>query len=194
MRILNKCLTDGRLASKLAPIHSEACLRGLGGETRPLQESAQADFAMISREFIRRAFARGFLVLSLACAVCLAVPAIAQTSFPMVWSTYPAGVERGKTTVVTVYAGGSEGGGGGNVYGAYKVLFEGQGVTAEIVPPEKGWPAKDPKKPMEVPVVAEVKMRVTVAPDAALGVREFRICTPRHGISTVGLLVIGDEP
>ena len=37
-------------------------------------------------------------------------------------------------------------------------------------------------------------MKVTVAPDAPLGVREFRIATPHHGISTIGLLAIGDEP
>jgi len=117
--------------------------------------------------------------------------ALAQTSFPMLVSTYPTGVQRGKTTEVTVNAGG---GGGGNIYGAYKVLFEGEGVKAEIVPPEKGWPAKDPKKPWDVPGVDSVKMRVTVAPDAPLGVREYRIATPRFGISTVGQLVIGDLP
>lgn len=137
-----------------------------------------------------------FLHLSLACALAwisgiAAVPVAAQTSFPMVCSTFPTGVQRGKTTEVTVYAGG---GGGGNLYGAYKALFEGEGVKAEIVPPEKGWPAKDPKKPWDVPGVSEVKMRVTVAPDAPLGVREYRLATPRFGISTVGLLVIGDEP
>ena len=72
--------------------------------------------------------------------LCLPAALRAQTSFPMVWSVYPAGVERGKTAEVTVYAGGSEGGGGENLYGAYKALFEGAGVKAEILPPEKGWP------------------------------------------------------
>src|ERR1041384_1858400 len=132
-------------------------------------------------------------VFPLAFALLFACRSHAQTSFPMIWSVFPAGVERGKTTVVTVRSGGSEGGGGGNLYGAYKVFVIGEGVQAEIVPPEKGWPAKDPNKPMEFPVVADVKMRVIVAPDAALGIREFRIGAPRHGISTVGQLVIGDE-
>ncbi|HLV80951.1 MAG TPA: hypothetical protein VKT32_11750 [Chthonomonadaceae bacterium] len=115
----------------------------------------------------------------------------AQTSFPMLTSTYPTGVPRGKTTEVTIQSGG---GGGGNLYGAYNVVFEGEGVKAEIVPPEKGWPAKDPKKPWDVPGVDSVKMRVTVSPDAPLGAREYRVATPRFGISTVGLLVIGDLP
>jgi hypothetical protein len=54
-------------------------------------------------------------------------------------------------------------------------------------------PAPDPKKPDAKPVLNSVTMKVTAAPDAALGVREFRIATPR-GVSSVGLLVIGDEP
>src|SRR5579871_2039994 len=115
----------------------------------------------------------------------------AQTSFPMICASYPAGVQRGKTTEVTIMAGG---GGGGSLYGAYKVLFAGEGVKAEIVPPAKGWPARDPKKPNPAPTVGEVMMRVTVAPDAPLGVREYRVATGVYGISTVGLLTIGDEP
>jgi hypothetical protein len=121
-------------------------------------------------------------------------PAGGQTSFPMIISTFPPGVQRGKTTDVIVTAGTVNGGGGNNLYGAYKALFEGPGIKAEIVPPEKGWPAKDPKTPFAVPSVPAVTLRVTVAADAPLGVREFRVATAHHGISTVGLLVIGDEP
>src|SRR3978361_376802 len=80
----------------------------------------------------------------------------AQPSFPMIISTYPSGVERGKTLVVTVNSGTVNGGGGANLYGAYKVMMQGEGGQAEIVPPEKGWPAKDPKTPNVVPVVASV--------------------------------------
>ena len=127
-------------------------------------------------------------------ALCGAGRSTAQTSFPMLISTYPSGVERGKTLVVTVNSGTVNGGGGANLYGAYKAVVEGEGVTAEVIPPEKGWPAKDPKTPNAVPVVASVSMKVTVAPNAPLGIREFRLATPHHGISTVGLLVIGDEP
>lgn len=115
----------------------------------------------------------------------------AQTSFPMIGSVLPAGVKRGTTTDVTVFSGGN---GGLNLYGAYKVLFAEPGIRAEIVPPEKGWQAKDPNKPWDLPMVTQVTMRVTVAPDVLPGTREFRIATPRAGTSTVGLLVIGDEP
>jgi hypothetical protein len=120
----------------------------------------------------------------------LSKPVAAQTSFPMIGSAFPVSVQRGKTTEVTVYTGGN---GGGNIYGAYKALFTGEGIKAEIVPPEKGWPAIDPKTPYTVPNVDQVKMKVTVAPDAPLGVREFRLGTPRHGISSVGVLVVSDE-
>src|SRR5579862_4997106 len=129
--------------------------------------------------------------LALVCLMSLALPGAAQTSFPMLCAALPLGVERGKTTDITVFVGG---GGGGNLYGAYKVLFSGEGVKAEVVPPEKGWPAKDPKKPWDLPGVDNVKVRVTVAADASLGPREFRLATPRHGISTVGQLVIDDGP
>lgn len=131
------------------------------------------------------------LILLAACGIGLAPMSRAQTSFPMLGSVYPVCVQRGKTTEVTVRTGGN---GGGNIYGAYKALLEGDGIQAEIVPPEKGWPAKDPKKPNETPVVGEVKVRLTVAPDAQLGVRELRLGTPRYGISSVGQVVISDEP
>src|SRR5262249_60013792 len=86
--------------------------------------------------------------------------------------------QRGTTTEVTVT-------GQRNFAGAYRVLFQGEGLTAEIVPPEK---ASDPKA-----TVNSLTLKVTAAPDAPLGVRELRIATPR-GISSTGLLVVGDEP
>ena len=120
----------------------------------------------------------------------------AQTSFPMLGGAYPLGVQRGKTADLTLYAGGN---GGANLYGAYKVLVEGAGVKADVIPPEKGWPEKpkpdpkDPKKEWGLPVVGEIKLRVTVAPDAPLGVRELRVATPRMGLSTIGLIVVSDD-
>ncbi|MCW3098887.1 MAG: Bacterial pre-peptidase C-terminal domain [Chthonomonadaceae bacterium] len=132
----------------------------------------------------------------LTCLGCLSGlrPAGAQTSFPMIIATYPTGVQRGKTTDITVTAGTVNGGGGANLYGAYKALFEGPGIKAEVIPPEKGWPAKDPKTPFAIPTVASVTLRVTVASDAPLGVREFRVATAHNGVSSLGQLVVGDEP
>jgi hypothetical protein len=98
--------------------------------------------------------------IAFAFAALLAMPLAAQTTFPMIGSAFPLAAQRGKTTDITVTAAGQ---GGTNLYGAYKAIFSGQGVKAEIVPPEKGWPAKDPKKPWDLPGIGEVKMHVTVA-------------------------------
>ena len=102
--------------------------------------------------------------------------AAAQTSFPMITHALPVAVERGKTTEIEVA-------GQQNFAGAYKALFEGDGVSAEVT----GAPVTPGV------VVKSVKLKVTVAKDAPLGVREFRIATSL-GISTLGQLVIVDHP
>jgi hypothetical protein len=102
--------------------------------------------------------------------------ASAQTSYPMVTHVTPVAVQRGRTSEVTVE-------GQMNFAGAYKVLFEGAGVSAEVVPD-----ATPPKPP-----VRSVKLRLTVAADAAPGVREFRIATS-HGVSSVGQFLVVEDP
>ena len=120
-----------------------------------------------------------FLVVALAPTL-----AMAQTSFPMVTATTPVAVQRGTTAEVTVACQTS------SFAGAYKVLFEGTGVTAEVVPAKE--PVKlDPK--LSAPNLLSLKLNVTVAADAVCGVREFRIAC-RHGISSLGQLVIVDSP
>jgi hypothetical protein len=113
------------------------------------------------------------------------VPAVAtaQTSFPMVTHATPVAVQRGTTAEVTVECRTS------SLSGAYKVLVEGTGITAEVVPDK----AKQPDPMGRPPVVTSVKLKVTVAADAAPGVREFRIAT-ELGISSLGQLVIVDAP
>ncbi len=105
----------------------------------------------------------------------LAAPAAAQTSYPMVTHVVPVAVQRGTTAEVTVE-------GQMNFAGAYKALFEGTGLSAEIVP------AAAPKPP-----VRSVKLKVTAAPDAAPGVREFRLVSSL-GVSSVGQQLVVDDP
>jgi hypothetical protein len=100
----------------------------------------------------------------------------AQTSFPMITHAYPVALQRGTTTEIDVT-------GQMNFAGAYKALFEGDGISAEV--------ASAPPTPNAV--IKSVKMKVTVAKDAKLGVREFRIATSL-GLSSVGQLVIVDDP
>ena len=115
----------------------------------------------------------------------IASVARAQTSYPFLFSLNPCGLQRGTTAEVTLS-------GLHNYHSAYKVLIEGIGVTGEVVPPKDGWPAADAKT-KAIPVLNEIKLKITAAADAPLGVRELRVATPR-GVSSVGCLVIGDEP
>ncbi len=105
----------------------------------------------------------------------------AQTSYPMITHATPVAVERGKTSEITVQ-------GVNNFTGTYQALFEGTGVSASIVIP----PAPKTPPPTK-PVVNAVKLKVTVAADAVLGVREFRLASNR-GISSIGQLVIVADP
>jgi hypothetical protein len=95
----------------------------------------------------------------------------------MITHTSPVAVQRGQTGEVTVE-------GQMNFAGVYKALFEGTGISAEVMPA-----AAAPQKPP----VRSVKLKVTVAADAALGVREFRLASSL-GVSSVGQLVVVDDP
>ncbi|MDB5312487.1 MAG: putative subtilase-type serine protease precursor [Gemmataceae bacterium] len=123
--------------------------------------------------------ALGLLVLTLVPAA-----AAAQNSFPMVTHVTPVAVQRGVVSEVTVDCRTS------TLHGAYKVLVGGTGVTAEVVPAKDTKPA-DPKA--LPPVVPVVKLKITVAADAAPGVREFRIAST-VGLSSLGQLVVVDDP
>src|SRR5712691_11540535 len=100
--------------------------------------------------------------------------AAAQTSYPMITHTTPVAVQRGKTTEITVE-------GQMNFAGVYKALFDGTGLTAEVVPSPPSTGSTPP------PVLRSVKLKLTVAADAGLGVREFRLASVL-GLSSVGQL------
>jgi hypothetical protein len=109
----------------------------------------------------------------------------AQTSYPFLHSLYPCGLQRGTTAEITLS-------GAHNYHGAYRVMIDGTGVTGEVIVPPNGWPPPDAKTGA-IPAVNEIKLKVAAAPEAAPGVRELRVATPR-GVSSVGLLAIDDEP
>lgn len=111
--------------------------------------------------------------------LCLCGELSAQTSYPMITHATPVALERGKTAEVLVE-------GQMDFTGIYKALFEGTGLSAEIleVPP----PPKGARRPS-----GSAKLKITVAPDAALGVREFRLAS-NLGLSSVGQLLIVDAP
>jgi len=98
-----------------------------------------------------------------------------QTSYPMITHAHPVAIQRGQTAEITVD-------GQMNFVGVSKAIFEGQGLTAEVIPP-----AKAPAGPQR-----SVKLKVTAAPDAAVGVREFRLLS-NLGLSSVGQLLVVDD-
>ena len=124
-------------------------------------------------------------VTALVCVAAFAPVAAAQTSFPMVTHVSPVAVQRGTSAEVTVECRTS------SLAGAYKVLVEGAGVAAEVVPPKEVAKPADPKTP--APLVLSCKLKVTVAADAAIGPREFRIASSL-GISSLGQLLVVDAP
>ncbi len=125
--------------------------------------------------------------IALLCVAAIAPVAAAQTSFPMITHVSPVAVQRGTTADVIVECRTS------SLVGAYKVLIEGAGVTAEITPNKEPAPkAPNPKAPTN-PNILSGTLKVTVAPGAPLGVREFRIASTL-GISSLGQLLIVDAP
>jgi hypothetical protein len=126
------------------------------------------------------------VLLALGAVPLSSAPAAAQTSFPMITHTTPVAVQRGKTTEVVVS-------GQQDFRGVYKALFEGNGITAEVVPqPAPKAPPKGKGKGQK-PLVRSVKLRLTVGPDAALGPRDFRLAST-FGISSIGQFVVVEEP
>src|SRR5712671_6530167 len=104
-----------------------------------------------------------------------------QTAYPMLMSLRPVAVQVGTTAELTVSS-------RYTMAGAYQVLISGEGVAAEVVPPEKKPDDSGKKSAAE-----KIKIKVTAAASAMPGVRDVRIATPQ-GISTVGQLVIVRDP
>ncbi|CAN5570250.1 hypothetical protein BH10PLA2_BH10PLA2_21610 [soil metagenome] len=122
-----------------------------------------------------------FMQALIACLLTTLLPCTlqAQTAYPMITHVSPGAVQRGQTSDVEVF-------GQMDFAGVYKVLFEGTGLSAVVVPtstvkPKAGVPIKS------------VKLRVTATSEALCSVREFRLITPTS-VSSVGLLVVVDEP
>src|SRR5947209_5480193 len=80
---------------------------------------------LATREVTMRIFLLLLVPIVLSVFLCPAETA-AQTSYPMITHTVPVAVQRGRMTEVTVE-------GQMNFQGVYKALFEGSGITAEIV-------------------------------------------------------------
>jgi hypothetical protein len=100
----------------------------------------------------------------------------------MITHAQPVALQRGKTVEISVE-------GQQNFAGVSKAIFEGTGITAEIGPEQPAVPGKGTTPPL----VRSVKLKVTLAADAALGIREFRLAS-RLGISSIGQILVVDDP
>jgi len=120
-----------------------------------------------------------FIAAMLISGLC-AAGAGAQTSYPMLTHAHPVAVQCGATAEVQVDCQMS-------LFGAYQVLVEGAGVTVEVLPANAS-----KADPSARPQVRSVKLKFTVAPEAPLGVREFRIATSL-GVSSVGQILVCDH-
>ena len=135
------------------------------------------------------------LALTLAL-IAFPAPARAQTSYPMLSRIEPTAVQRGQSIVIAI-AGSGTGGAGGDFSNARELLCEGPGLKGEILAIEKPEPAaasgSGASKKGRRRANANVKARLTVAPDAPLGPREVRVATSQ-GASSVGLIVVVNDP
>ena len=113
-------------------------------------------------------------------ALLFAIGVQAQTSYPMLMSLQPIAIQIGTTGELEVQSRYS-------MWGATRVIISGDGLSGEVVHPELP-PAKEGEKPTE-PSLTTLKIKFTAMPDAAPGVREFKLLTPR-GVSTVGQIVV----
>ncbi|MBX6311374.1 MAG: PPC domain-containing protein [Isosphaeraceae bacterium] len=119
----------------------------------------------------------GVLTLTLA-------PALrAQTGYPMITRVQPTAVQRGQSVEVTIA-------GAQNFAGASALLFEGTGLSGEVLEAQATGNAASKGRGA---TTGTVRARLSVAPDAALGPREFRVVTPQ-GVSSVGQVVVVADP
>ena len=110
-----------------------------------------------------------------------------QTSYPMISRVEPTAIQRGKTAELTIA-------GAGDFSGASGLLAEGAGLAGEVVPAKAtDAPAVKSKGSMRGRESGATKVKLTVADDALPGVREIRVATPQ-GVSSVGLVVVADDP
>jgi hypothetical protein len=96
---------------------------------------------------------------------------------PKISSIYPAAAQRGTTFQAQLR--------GTSLAGA-QVAFEGEGIEARVL-------SLEPESPAEPAAKAVLRLQVSVAADASLGRRDFRVVTPR-GVSSKVPLDVLTEP
>lgn len=116
----------------------------------------------------------------IATAVAGASSASAQTSYPMIMSVSPVAAQTGQTSEHTLESRYS-------LFGAYRVLVSGAGVTGEVST------KMELDKNGKEPALTKIQLKFAVTEDALPGVRDFRVIGPT-GASTLGQIVVTKDP
>ena len=123
----------------------------------------------------------------------IAIPAQAQTGYPMLTRVEPVAVQRGTTAAITVSSTGTTGG-SGSFSAASAILTQAHGLKGEVLGVETNAPTPAKTKGRgNRRVTSAVKANLSATADAPLGPREIRVATPQ-GISSVGLVVVVNDP
>ena len=123
--------------------------------------------------------ARTMTVLLLGATTCLA-----QRGYPRINTVFPGALSRGTTTEVMLT-------GHYNLKEAYKVVFEGEGLSAEV---GEWMDLSGQERTRSTPTqfkLEGLRLKITVAKEAVPGVRQFRIVT-KGSLSTMAQLLVTD--
>ncbi len=128
------------------------------------------------------------VVLVTSFAILFTMPALAQTSYPMVMRIEPTAVQRGTTAELTIS-------GSGDFSGPSALLVQGESVSGSTLatitpaPAAKGTGAKVTRGQPS----GSSKVKFTADANALAVPREVRLVTP-VGVSSVGLVVVTNDP
>ena len=113
-----------------------------------------------------------------------ATTCLAQRGYPRINTVFPGALSQGTTTEVTLT-------GHYNLKETYKVVFEGEGLSAEV---GEWMDLSDQERTRSTPAqfkLEGLRLKITVAKDAVPGVRRFRIVT-KGSLSTTAQILVTD--
>jgi len=114
----------------------------------------------------------------------VATTCLAQRGYPRINTVFPGALGQGTTTEVTLT-------GHYNLKEAYKVVFEGEGLSAEV---GEWMDLSGQERTRSTPAqfkLEGLRLKITVAKDAVPGVRQFRIGT-KGSLSTTAQILVTD--
>ena len=110
-----------------------------------------------------------------------------QTSYPMLSRVHPVAIQRGQSAEIAI-------GGQGNFAGASAVLFEGKGLSADVVATDQPKTKSSSKKAKAANGVDSIRLRIRqLRMTPRWDLAKCAVITPR-GASSVGQIVVVADP